>query len=71
MSPEDPAERGEWREALLTYLPAVALAFVLNWALVRHGGWAPRRALVTSIGAGIVLALLLQRWLHRRGGGAG
>jgi hypothetical protein len=62
-----PAERREWREALLTYGPAILLAFVLDWALATYGGWAPRRALLTSIGVGIAAALVLQWLLNRRG----
>lgn len=61
-----PTEGGEWREALLTYGPAILLAFVLNWAFATQLGWTPRRALLTSIGVGIALALVLQRLLHRR-----
>ena len=62
-----PTERGEGRAALLTYGPAILLAFVLNWAFVAQLGWTPRRALLTSIGVGIALALLLQRVVHGRG----
>jgi hypothetical protein len=62
------AEGHELREALLTYGPAILVAFVLNWALTTQGAWAPRRALLTSIGVGIALALLLQWLLHRRRG---
>lgn len=68
MSPEQPAEESEWRGALLTYVPAVALAFVVNWALGSHTDWAPRRALVASIVVGIALAIVLERVLLRRTG---
>ena len=51
----------------MTFGPAVLVAFVLDWALVARAGWPERRALLTSIGVGIVLALLLQRALARRG----
>ena len=59
-------ERREMREAALSVVPAVLAAFVLRWALVTHAGWDPGRALIASIGAGIVLALLLQRALRRQ-----
>ena len=63
-----PPDRREWREALLTFGPAIVVAFVLEWALTTHGGWASRRALATSIVVGIALALVLQRLIQRRGG---
>jgi hypothetical protein len=59
-------EKRELREAVLTFAPAVLVAFVLRWALVTNAGWTPRRALVWSIGVGIVVALLLQRAVRRR-----
>ena len=62
-----PAERREWREALLTFGPAIAVAFALERALTAVWGWSPRRALWTSVAVGIVLALVLQRALRRRG----
>jgi hypothetical protein len=58
-------ERREVREAVLTFVPTVLVAFVLRWALVRNAGWQPNRASAASIGVGIVLALLLQRALRR------
>ena len=61
-----PPEAGETREALLTFAPAILVAFVLNWALTAQRDWAPRRALGASIAVGIVVALLLQRALARR-----
>ena len=61
-----PSERHEQRDALLTFGPAVLVAFVLDWALVARAGWSDRRALLTSIVVGIVLALLLQRAVARR-----
>jgi hypothetical protein len=66
--PVVPSEEGEWRDTLLTFAPAILVAFVLNWALVTRVGWTSRRALVASIVVGIVLALLLQRALARRRG---
>ena len=62
-----PEERQELREAALTFVPATLVAFVLRWALVTNVGWTSERALVVSIAVGIVLALLLQRALRRRG----
>lgn len=67
--PLRPDESHELRDAALTYLPAILVAFVLNWALTEQRGWASRQALAASIGVGIVLALLLQRALARRGRG--
>ena len=67
-SPErglSPDERREVREAVLTFVPAILIAFVLRWALVTNAGWAPRRATVAGIGVGIVLAVLVQRSLRR------
>lgn len=64
--PELPSEQGESRDALLTYVPAIVVAFVLDWALTTRSGWPERRALVTSVVVGIVVALLLQRSLARR-----
>ena len=63
---EDPSEEaGEGREALLVFVPAVLVAFAVNWALESFAGWASRRALITSIVVGIVLALILQRTVRR------
>ena len=65
--PPLPPESGrEWLDTLLTFGPPILVAFVLNWTLVARGGWTPRRALLASVGVGIVLALLLQRALARR-----
>jgi energy-converting hydrogenase Eha subunit E len=64
--PDDHSEEsGELREALLVFVPALIVAFSVNWALVSYAGWAARRALITSIVVGIVLALLLQRAVRR------
>ncbi len=54
------------RDAVLTFVPAIVVAFVLNWALVAQRSWPSRRALVVSVVVGIVVALLLQRALARR-----
>ena len=62
-----PGEKREFRDAALAFGPAVLAAFVLRWALVTNAGWAPGRALLVSIGVGIVLALLLQRALRQPG----
>jgi putative flippase GtrA len=51
----------------MTFVPAILVAFVLNWALVARAGWPERRALVASVVFGIVLALVLQRVIARRG----
>ncbi len=64
--PERPSESGEVRDTVLTFAPAILVAFVLNWALTAQRGWPSRRALVVSVVVGIVLALLLQRALARR-----
>ena len=64
--PQLPPERGEGRDALLAFGPAILVAFVLDWALTTRAGWPSRRALVASIAFGIVLALMLQRALARR-----
>jgi hypothetical protein len=64
--PERPSESGELRDALLTFAPAVLVAFVLDWTLTAQRGWPSRRALAVSVGVGIVVALLLQRALARR-----
>ena len=61
-----PSEEHETRDALLSFGPAVLVAFVLEWALRTNAGWPDRRALVTSILVGIALALVLQRALARR-----
>ncbi|MDF1503069.1 hypothetical protein [Roseisolibacter sp. H3M3-2] len=60
--PESPHEL---RDALLTYAPAVLVAFVLDWTLTQRG-WESKQALAASAGVGIVLAILLQRALARR-----
>jgi hypothetical protein len=62
-----PSEAHEGRDALMTFVPAILVAFVLNWALVARAGWPERRALVASVVFGIVLALVLQRVIARRG----
>ena len=67
--PTRPDESREVKDALLTYAPALLVAFVLNWTLTAQRGWASRQALVVSIVVGIVLAILLQRALARRGRG--
>ncbi|MGZ8376418.1 MAG: hypothetical protein ACXWZS_03005 [Gemmatirosa sp.] len=64
--PDRPPETGEVRDALLTFVPAIVVAFVLNWTLVAQRGWPSRRALVASVVVGIVVALLLQRAVARR-----
>ncbi len=64
--PERPPESGETRDALLTFAPAILVAFVLNWTLVAQRGWPSRRALVASVVVGIVVALLLQRAVARQ-----
>ena len=61
-----PPEGGEWRDTLLTFGPAMAVALALYWALTTRWGWPPRRALWSSIGVGIVVALVLQRVVQRR-----
>jgi hypothetical protein len=63
--PTSPRESDEWRDALLAFGPAILVAFVLDWALTARAGWPPRRALVASIGLGVLLAVLLQRALAR------
>ena len=62
-----PTERGEIRDAVLTFAPAIVVAFVLRWSLVTNAGWAPRRATLAGIALGVVLALMVQRALARRG----
>jgi hypothetical protein len=66
--PELPPESGERRDTLLTFGPAILVAFVLDWVLTTRTGWSPRRALIASVATGIVLALLLQHAIarHRR-----
>ena len=65
--PEHPSdERTEWRAALLAYGPAVVVAFLLEMVLSDRLGWSGRRAMVTSILVGILLAVVLQRVLERR-----
>ncbi len=68
-APPDPptSPRPEWQTALLTFGPAILAAFALEWVLRAPLGWAPRRALLTSITVGIALALVLQRVVERRG----
>lgn len=64
--PDDSSEeKAEIREALLVFVPAVLVAVVVNWALETFAGYASRRALITSILVGIVLALILQRAVKR------
>jgi hypothetical protein len=67
--PPDPApqERSEWRDVLVTFVPAVLVAFALERALTTFWGWPSQRALWTGLAVGIVLALGLQRLLARRG----
>ncbi len=68
-SPNDstPEERAEWRDAAVTFVPAIVLAFVLNWVFEANLGWTSRRSLLTSISIGIVLALILQQVIKRKG----
>jgi hypothetical protein len=65
--PHQPPEGGEWRDTLLTFGPAIAVALALDWMLTTQLGWPPRRALWSSIGVGLVVALVLQRIVQRRG----
>lgn len=62
--PDDPSEAGETRDLLLTFVPAIVVAFVLQMVLAANG-WSPSRARGVSIGAGIVLALILQHAVAR------
>lgn len=64
--PDRPSETHEGRDALMTFAPAILVAFVLDWSLVTRAGWPSRRALVASVAFGIVLALVLQRVIARR-----
>ncbi len=68
-SPNDstPEERAEWRDAAITFVPAVILAFVLNWVFESNLGWTSRRSLLTAIAIGIAVALVLQQLIKRRG----
>jgi hypothetical protein len=54
------------RDAALTFVPAILVAFVLRWSLVTNAGWATRRATITAVAVGVVLAILLQRAIARR-----
>ena len=67
--PEAAAERAEWRDAAITFVPAVVVAFVLNWVFEANLHWTSRRALLTSVGIGIGVALVIQqvvvRWARR------
>jgi hypothetical protein len=65
--PNESPERREARDAILTFVPAILVAFVLRWALVTNAGWESRRATLAAIGVGVVLALMLQRAIARRG----
>ena len=58
-------EEREGRDALIVFVPAILVAFVVHWALVSFAGWESRRSLLTSIGIGIALALILQRTVSR------
>ena len=63
--PRLPPETNEGRDALFTFLPAIMVAFVLDWALTTQWGWTSQRSLITSIVAGIAVALVLQRAIAR------
>jgi putative effector of murein hydrolase LrgA (UPF0299 family) len=67
MTEDQSEEAGEMREALLTFVPAIVVAIAVNWVLESHVGWMSRRAMITSIVVGIVLALILQRAVKRVG----
>lgn len=72
MPPDHPSTDGlELRETLLTYVPAILVAFALNWMFRAQLGMESRRAMLASIGIGIVIAIVLQRVLHSRVDGAG
>ena len=58
-------EETEVRDTLIVFVPAILVAFVVHWALMSYAGWESRRSLLTSIGIGIVLALILQRAVTR------
>jgi hypothetical protein len=62
--PDDPSEAGETRDLLLTFVPAIVVAFAINMVL-ESNGWSSRRALGVSIAVGIVLALILQQAVAR------
>ena len=62
--PDDPSEAGETRDLLLTFVPAIVVAFVLQLVLAANG-WSSRRALGVSIVVGILLALVLQQAVAR------
>lgn len=67
-SPNDstPEERAEWRDAAITFVPAVILAFGLNWVFESNLGWTSRRSLLTAISIGIASALIIQLVLKRK-----
>ena len=67
-SPNDstPEERAEWREAAITFVPAILLAFVLNWVFEANMEWTSRRSLFTSIAIGIAFALIVQQVIKRK-----
>lgn len=68
-SPNDstPEERAEWRDAAITFVPAIIVAFVLNFVFEATLGWTSRRSILTSIAIGIALALIIQRTITRKG----
>ena len=63
--PDDRAERHEWRRALLTFAPAIAVAFLLERVLRAVTDWPPRQALAASVVAGIAIAVVLERVVRR------
>ncbi len=67
MPPDHPSTDGfEVRETLLTYVPAILVAFILNWVFRSQFDMESRRAMLASIGVGIVIAIGLQRLVHRK-----
>lgn len=60
-----PEERAEWRDAAITFVPAVLVGFALNYWFEDSLHWTSRRSLFTSIAIGIALALVIQGVLQR------
>lgn len=61
-------EAHEWTDAALTFVPAILAAIVTRWALLSFADFPEQRAMLTAVGVGIAIGVVLERVIDRRRG---